>query len=434
MKNMKPLKILMILLLLCLSLNIVQAQSVKLQEGTSLRIALKQELNSKTAEVGSIVELEVIDNVEVDGSIVIASGTPVKGEITEASKAKMMGKAGKIDFIITYTRSVDGQNIRLRSTQTFAGKEGTGGVVAAAVLVAAPLIFIKGKDITINKGRNFNAFVDKDYIFNKQDLVTHTNDDQSNNGIQTNGKIQTNVDNSIPVLNPNQKRIALIIGNRDYPSNPLFNPVHDALAMSKELTSLGFEVTTLTNGTQKQMERFITEYGEKLSDDRNIVGLFYYSGHGMQVNGKNFLVPTDAVTENEQDIAVYCVDMNVLLTNLENAGNKMNVIILDACRSNPFSRGSRSPGGTGLATMNAPAGTIIAFATSPGSTASDGTGKNGLYTQELLKALEVPNTKIEDVFKKVRTQVKILSDGTQIPWENSALEGDFYFKKSQSVK
>lgn len=227
----------------------------------------------------------------------------------------------------------------------------------------------------------------------------------------------------------NEKRVALIIGNSDYPSASLRNPVNDANAMSDELKKLGFEVITITNSNQIEMKQAISNYGTLLSKDKNTVGLFYYAGHGIQVRGKNYLVPIDAKIEKEPDVEVYCVDMDGLLSNMEYAGNNMNIIILDACRNNPFGRGFRSQAGTGLATINAPTGTIIAFATSPGSTAADGDGKNGLYTQELIKALKVQGLQIEDVFKKVRTNVKTFSNGTQIPWENSALEGHFYFNK-----
>jgi len=199
--------------------------------------------------------------------------------------------------------------------------------------------------------------------------------------------------------------------------------------MSLELKKLGFEVTTITNGSQNQMKQAISNYGTQLSKDKNTVGLFYYAGHGIQVKGKNYIVPTDAKIEKEPDVEVYCVDLDGLLANLEYAGNNMNVIILDACRNNPFGRGFRSQAGNGLATVNAPTGTYIAFATAPGSTAADGENSNGLYTQEFVKALQIPNIRIEDVFKKVRTQVKSLSNGQQIPWENSSIEGDFYFNK-----
>lgn len=148
-----------------LALKEETSQNMKLQEGTSLRIALKEEINSKTAQVGDFVALEVIDDVDVNGVIVITAGTPLKGEITEASKAKMMGKAGKIDFIVTFTRSVDGQNIRLRtSNKSFSGTNKQGGIIAAAVIVNPLVLLLKGKNITLKKGQNFSAYIDKDYV------------------------------------------------------------------------------------------------------------------------------------------------------------------------------------------------------------------------------------------------------------------------------
>ncbi len=231
------------------------------------------------------------------------------------------------------------------------------------------------------------------------------------------------------IITTNEKRIALVIGNGAYPSAPLKNPVNDAALISTELKKFGFEVTTITDGSQNQIKKAISDYGDLLSTDKSIIGLFYYAGHGIQAKGKNYIIPVDAKVEKEADVVVYCVDLDDLMANLEYAGNNLNMVILDACRNNPFGRGFRSAAGTGLATVNAPSGTIIAFATAPGSTAADGEGNNGLYTQEFVKVLQVPNLKLEDVFKKVRTQVKTQSGGKQIPWENSALEGDFYFKQ-----
>jgi len=232
---------------------------------------------------------------------------------------------------------------------------------------------------------------------------------------------------SSEIIKPNEKRVALVIGNADYKNSPLRNPVNDATLMTSELKKLGFNVNTIKNGSQNQMKQAISKFGETLAKDKSTIGLFYYAGHGLQIKGKNYLIPTDAKIDKEPDVEVYCVDLDGLLANLEYSGNNMNIIILDACRNNPFARSFRSQAGDGLATINAPVGTIIAYATAPGSVAADGESKNGLYTQEFVKALSIPNIKIEDVFKKVRTQVKTISEGKQIPWENSSIEGDFYF-------
>jgi uncharacterized caspase-like protein len=226
----------------------------------------------------------------------------------------------------------------------------------------------------------------------------------------------------------NFTRVALVIGNSKYKTAPLKNPVNDAEAIAAELKNLNFDVIKLTDATYKEMKKGISDFGTNLSKDKNTIGLFYYAGHGIQLKGKNYIVPIDENIEKEADVEVYAIELDDVTANLEYAGNTMNIIILDACRNNPFARSFRSTTSGGLAATNAPVGTFVAYSTAPGSTAADGSGSNGLYTQELLKALKIPNLKIEDVFKKVRTSVKEISGGDQIPWENSALEGDFIFR------
>jgi hypothetical protein len=282
---------------------------------------------------------------------------------------------------------------------------------------------------TFDSNGNFSSNINLRYGENTITIrATDNNQNRSEFTFFVSGKAIEVVVNNNNVVS-NGKKYALVIGNGDYKSAPLRNPVNDANLISSELKNLGFEVNTLTNGSQTQMKSAISKFGDLLGTDKDAIGLFYYAGHGIQAKGKNYVIPTDANIEKEADLVVYCVDLDELLANMEYAGNNLNMIILDACRNNPFGRGFRSQAGTGLATINAPSGTIIAFATSPGSVAADGDGSNGLYTQEFVKALQIPNLKIEDVFKKVRTQVKTQSGGKQVPWENSALEGDFYFKK-----
>lgn len=156
------------------------------------------------------------------------------------------------------------------------------------------------------------------------------------------------------------------------------------------------------------------------------VGLFYFAGHGIQVSGRNFLVPLGANIEREEDVEFEAVDAGRVLAEVAKAANNLNIIILDACRNNPFARSFRSTS-QGLAYMSAPSGTIIAYSTAPGSLASDGTGRNGLYTEELLKNIRQPGLRIEDVFKRVRVGVRSRTGGNQVPWESVSLEGDFYF-------
>lgn len=170
------------------------------------------------------------------------------------------------------------------------------------------------------------------------------------------------------------KRIALVIGNAKYRESMLKNPVNDARAMAKALRAFGFEVIERTDVTQKEMNRAITQFGQKLSGGG--VGLFYYAGHGMQVRGKNFLVPVDAAIEGEQAVRSESVDLDLVMDQLVYA--RVGMVILDACRNNPFERSFRSGAGGGLAQVDAPKGVLVAYATAPGKVAADGTGKHGL--------------------------------------------------------
>ena len=221
-----------------------------------------------------------------------------------------------------------------------------------------------------------------------------------------------------------EQRVALVIGNGTYKSSPLTNPVNDARAMIRVLGQSGFRVISKENAGQKEMQAALRDFGDALKNGG--VGLFYYAGHGMQIKGKNYLIPVDANIEREDEVAYTSVDANQILDKMESAANRMNIVILDACRNNPFARSFRSAG-SGLAQMEAPVGTLVAFSTAPGSVASDGKGENGLYTQHLLKAINEPGTKIEDVFKHVRANVRRDTEGKQIPWESTSLEGDFVF-------
>jgi hypothetical protein len=228
-----------------------------------------------------------------------------------------------------------------------------------------------------------------------------------------------------------EKRTALVIGNAEYASVPaLRNPKNDAIAIASKLKNLNFEVELLTNVSEDQMIVAIRDFGEKLKKNGG-VGLFYYAGHGLQLNGQNYLVPVNADIRNSGDIELEAVELKRVLNQLEFAENRLNIVILDACRDNPYEV-LRSIGnsGDGLKSVNAPKGTYIAYATSPGKAASDGKGENGLYTEMLLRALdESRGVKIEDVFKNVRRYVLEESNNLQIPWENSSIIGDFYFKE-----
>lgn len=221
-------------------------------------------------------------------------------------------------------------------------------------------------------------------------------------------------------------RIALVIGNGAYPEVPLKNPVRDAQSMAKALLACGFQVQVLVDASLPQMEAALRTFGQKLRAGG--VGLFFYAGHGMQVKGSNYLIPVGADIADEDEVRFKALDANAVLAKMESAGNGLNLLVLDACRNNPFGRGWRRGGAEGLAQMDAPTGTYIAFATAPGRTASDGMGSNGLYTQHLLESLQQPGLKVEEVFKRVRVGVRRASKDQQVPWDSSSLTGEFYFQ------
>lgn len=231
-----------------------------------------------------------------------------------------------------------------------------------------------------------------------------------------------------------EKRFALVIGNSAYSQKigVLRNPVNDATAFASTLKAMDFEVTLITDATYGKIRVEMLKFREKLNtgDKEHTVGLFYYAGHGLQHDNENYIVPVDAELEFEDDIPRYCFPIQKMVLNqLENTNSRMNILVLDACRNNPFPSMNRSIGGNqGLGEMRKARGAFIAYATSPGSVASDGTGSNGLYTQELIKAMQRPGRTIEQVFKDVRANVLRISEDRQNPWENSNIIGDFYFK------
>lgn len=233
-----------------------------------------------------------------------------------------------------------------------------------------------------------------------------------------------------------EKRYALVIGNANYPKNigALKNPVNDATDFARELEISGFDVQLLTNATYGQMRAAMLRFKEKVDagDRDKTVSLFYYAGHGVQRDDENYLVPVDAIVEFEDDIQRYCFPVQrMVLSNMERSNSRMNIVILDACRNNPFPSLHRSMGGDGLGEMRRAMGSFIAYATAPGSVASDGTGRNGLYTQELIKAVKKPGLTIEQVFKEVRQNVLRMSGNKQNTWDSSNIIGEFYFKFPQ---
>jgi len=221
-----------------------------------------------------------------------------------------------------------------------------------------------------------------------------------------------------------QKKVALVIGNAAYKEAPLKNPVNDARAMAARLRQLGFQVIARENAGKAQMEAAVLEFGEALG--AGAVGMFYFAGHGLQVNGRNFLVPVDATMRSEQRVRLETLDVDILLDQMDVAKSSVNLVVLDACRNNPFERRLRSTG-SGLAQINAPQGTLIAYATAPGRVAADGEGANGIYTAHLLRHMGAPGLAVEEMFKRVRADVSRETNGAQTPWESSSLTGGFFF-------
>ncbi|OIN98141.1 MAG: hypothetical protein AUJ49_13800 [Desulfovibrionaceae bacterium CG1_02_65_16] len=223
-------------------------------------------------------------------------------------------------------------------------------------------------------------------------------------------------------------RYALVIGNSAYGDKPLKNPANDARDVARALERLGFDVQLKTDAKLRDIEESIRDFGLKLK--RGGVGLFYYAGHGVQVQGVNYLVPIGARLSSESDVKYECVDAGRVLGKMEDAGNELNLVILDACRNNPFARSFRSAE-QGLARMDAPTGSLVAYATAPNSVASDGGGKNGLFTKYLLQNIGTPGITIEEMFKRVRIGVMNETAKKQVPWESSSIAGYFYLAGGQ---
>jgi len=223
------------------------------------------------------------------------------------------------------------------------------------------------------------------------------------------------------------RRLALVIGNGAYKDAPLPNPANDVDDMEKALKESGFTVIKRKNATLKEMHLALREFGDRL--DRQGTGVFYFAGHGMQVRGRNYLIPVDADIQREDEVAFASMDLGAVMDKLDSAKNPVNIVILDACRNNPFGT-KLQPTAKGLAQVEAPPGTLIAFATAPGSTAADGGARNGLYTQHLVKHMETPGAPVEEVFKAVRAGVRTDSKNLQIPWETTSLESAFMFRSA----
>jgi len=222
-----------------------------------------------------------------------------------------------------------------------------------------------------------------------------------------------------------EARVALVVGNGAYSHvKALPNPVNDAKLVAETLRSLGFQVTLRTDLDLSGMKGAISEFTDAVAaKGEGTLALFYYAGHGVQVAGGNYLIPVDADIRTDRDALLKAVAANDLLRALELAGSSINVIVLDACRDNPFQSASRSIL-RGLARVEAPTGSLIAYATAPGQTAADGAGANSPYSAALAKALVTPGQTLEQVFKTVRVDVLAETGGKQTPWEESSLTKD----------
>jgi len=232
---------------------------------------------------------------------------------------------------------------------------------------------------------------------------------------------------------PDPSRLALIIGNSAYRDAPLTNPANDAKAVGGLFAQAGFTVSSHLDATRSDMLGAIERFGAaaKRSDIKLVV--FYYAGHGAQLDWRNYLLPVDAVVQKQADMKERCIDLSLLLGQLSAAKDKTFVIILDACRNNPFGAAYR-PEQKGLSQFDAPVGSLLAYATSPGHVASDGDGQNGLYTEHLVRELGKRGTRVEDALKRVRLNVRLASNGAQIPWETTSLESDVFIFNSGQEK
>jgi hypothetical protein len=224
---------------------------------------------------------------------------------------------------------------------------------------------------------------------------------------------------------PADVRVALVIGNAAYPSAPLVTASNDAKAVADTLRGLGFKVFEARDASKLQMEAALAQ-ARNAMQDANAVGLLFYSGHALQQGWHNYMIPVDATLLAPQDVPANAMDVQTVVEAFRRSGNRMNVFVLDACRENPF---GVSASGRGLAPMDAPPGTLLAYSAVPGEVGDDGDVGNGhgLYVHYLLRELVQPGAKVEDVFKRVRFQVRKQSQGRQVPWESTSLESDFVF-------
>jgi uncharacterized caspase-like protein len=224
-----------------------------------------------------------------------------------------------------------------------------------------------------------------------------------------------------------EARVALVIGNADYRVDPLDNPVNDARLVAQSLQQAGFKVTLRENLARTALVDTLRGFGNQLNE--NTIAVLYYAGHGLQLRDHNYLIPVDAEIRSEDEIPLAGVDLGFILGRMQHARSRINIVILDACRNNPFA-GRNGPRAQGLAPLDAPVGTLLGFATAPGKLAADsggGANANSAYARHLARQMVVPGLSVEQVFKRVREGVVRDTDGAQVPWESSSLQGEFAF-------
>jgi hypothetical protein len=242
--------------------------------------------------------------------------------------------------------------------------------------------------------------------------------------------------NAPPVLPITGERIALVLGNAAYSSSALLNPGNDARAIGQLLTTAGFSVDLLLDASTADMRAAIQRMEERLRDPRVKTALFYYAGHAVQLDWRNFLIGVDSRIRRIEDVPRQSVDLSDVLKRFGDAKrqrDKQLVVVLDACRDNPF-RADLRLSQKGLSQFDAPPNTLVAFSTAPGQVAFDGEGNHSFYTATLLRELAVPYVSIEDALKRVRMGVRVASLGRQVPWESTSLEQSFYLYPSDKVE
>jgi len=233
----------------------------------------------------------------------------------------------------------------------------------------------------------------------------------------------------IGVADQTEPKLALIFGNSGYEQSPLRNPRNDAHDMANVLEGLGFEVMLKIDSDRRQMHESIRTFGDRLKKDKG-VGLFYYAGHGVQVNGTNYLIPVKSPIEREDEVEFNSINVGSVLAKMQSANNALNIIMLDACRNNPFEGSSRTALNRGLARIKPPGGSVVMYSAGEGEVASDGDGRNGTFTHHLLAGLNKPGMSLRQLIYETRVAVHQETKGDQLPWVESSLLQDFIFSAS----